>query len=145
MILFRVEEWSSRKARTKALESGKSSSPISCAAPMARIPRNGRPGLNIKKLYVTRRRKNSRIFAVELAWIDLYCLQPREKMLKTYSSRSRPAKRFFSNAPIYYCINKMGVRFPLIIKKSPIITKIRLRQTLTVSSSVSQPKEPEEK
>ena len=25
-----------------------------------------------------------RIFAAELTWIDLYCLQPREKMLKTY-------------------------------------------------------------
>ena len=28
------------------------------------------------------------IFAVELKWIDLYCLQPREKMLKIPSGRS---------------------------------------------------------
>ena len=85
---------------------------------MAPIPRSGRLALNTKKRCgIHGRKNNSRIFAVELAWIDLYCLQPREKMLKTYSSRSRPAKRFFSNAPIYYCINKMGVRFPLIIKK----------------------------
>ena len=36
-----------------------------------------------------------RIFANELTWIDLYCLQPREKMLKTYPFRCRPAEKSF--------------------------------------------------
>ena len=63
-------------------------------------------GLNIKKPYVIPKRRNNfqfstfnsqllRIFANELTWIDLYCLQPREKMLKTYPFRCRPAEKSF--------------------------------------------------
>ena len=73
---------------------------------MALIQRNGRPVLNIKKPYVIPKRRNNfqfstfnsqllRIFANELTWIDLYCLQPREKMLKTYPFRCRPAEKSF--------------------------------------------------
>ena len=62
--------------------------------------------LNIKKPYVIPKRRNNfqfstfnsqllRIFANELTWIDLYCLQPREKMLKTYPFRCRPAEKSF--------------------------------------------------
>lgn len=53
-----------------------------------------RAGSSIKKHCVTLKRKNNcqlsivnyqlfRTFACELMWIDLYCLQPQEKMLKT--------------------------------------------------------------
>ena len=67
---------------------------------------HGRPVLNIKKPYVIPKRRNNfqfstfnsqllRIFANELTWIDLYCLQPREKMLKTYPFRCRPAEKSF--------------------------------------------------
>ena len=59
---------------------------------------------SIKKHCVTLKRKNNcqlsivnyqlfRTFACELMWIDLYCLQPQEKMLKTSPFYCRPAKQ----------------------------------------------------
>ena len=50
---------------------------------------------NGKKIKFSFNSQLLRIFANELTWIDLYCLQPREKMLKTYPFRCRPAEKSF--------------------------------------------------
>ena len=66
----------------------------------------------IKKPCATQKRKNNcqlsivncqlfRIFASELMWIDLYCLQPQEKMLKTSPFNCRPAKQISPRQSIY--------------------------------------------
>ena len=74
---------------------------------MALIQRNGRLALNIKKALRIPKEEYSqfnfssqllRIFANELTWIDLYCLQPREKSAKTYPFRCRPARKILPSS-----------------------------------------------
>ena len=67
---------------------------------------------SLKKPCATQKRKNNcqlsivncqlfRIFASELMWIDLYCLQPQEKMLKTSPFNCRLAKQISPRQSIY--------------------------------------------